>query len=116
MRVSDLMKLMPVCVQVLCLLCLLGCSESLESEEDDADDGGSVDVKLASAKLITQNTSFGLRLFREIAEHDTGVNIFISPISIEIALAMTYNGAAGETQRAMSEALGLEGLSLAEVK
>ena len=42
-------------------------------------------------------------------------NIFISPISIEIALAMTYNGAMEETQRAMAEAMSLKGLSLNEV-
>ncbi len=32
-----------------------------------------------------------------------------------LALAMTYNGAEGETRRAMADALGLQGMSLEEV-
>jgi serpin B len=75
-------------------------------------------AKIATAvdsRLIAANNDFGFRLFAQLVEQDTGKNVFVSPSSIAIALAMTYNGAAGTTQQAMAQTLGLEGLSLQEV-
>jgi serpin B len=65
-------------------------------------------------RLVVANTEFGFRLFAEVAELDRGKNIFLSPASVAMALAMTYNGARGATQEAMAETLGLEGMSLQE--
>lgn len=51
--------------------------------------------------------------FRLLAELNRGnENVFISPVSIELALAMTYNGAGGETKAAMAKALGVSELTL----
>src|SRR3954463_14401035 len=58
------------------------------------------------------STSFAFKLFAKLARQNSGKNIFISPTSIALALAMTYNGARGETQRAMAAALELGDLSL----
>jgi serpin B len=66
-------------------------------------------------RLVPANTTFGFRLFAEVAELDRGKNVFISPASIAMALAMTYNGARGGTQEAMAQTLGLVGMSLKEV-
>ena len=66
-------------------------------------------------ELVAANTRFGFKLFAEIAKQDAGKNIFISPFSVAMALAMTYNGASGETQRAMAETLELHGMSLDEI-
>ncbi|MBD2097150.1 serpin family protein [Trichocoleus sp. FACHB-591] len=66
-------------------------------------------------KLVTANTTFGFKLFAQALKADAGKNVFISPSSVAIALAMTYNGAKGETQQAMAKALELQGLSLADV-
>ncbi len=46
-------------------------------------------------KLVAANTFFGFKLFREILKQDSSKNIFVSPSSVAIALAMTYNGANG---------------------
>lgn len=70
---------------------------------------------MAKSEIVAANTRFAFKLYREIAEHDSGNNVFISPASIALALAMTYNGAAGETRRAMASVLELEGLSLEDV-
>jgi serine protease inhibitor len=74
------------------------------------------DLTPAEQELIESDNAFGLKLFREIhAQEDAGKNLFISPLSVAMALGMTYNGAAGATQEAMQETLELEGLSLEEV-
>ena len=67
------------------------------------------------ARLAAANLGFGLRLFKELAAEQPKGNVFISPTSIALALAMAYNGAAGETRTAMAQALGLQGLSIEEV-
>jgi serine protease inhibitor len=51
--------------------------------------------------------SFGLALLEQEAALTPKQNVFISPLSIFLALAMTENGAAGETKAAMRTVLGL---------
>ncbi|GAI67788.1 unnamed protein product [marine sediment metagenome] len=53
--------------------------------------------------LIKANTRFGFNIFKELILEDKDENIFISPLSILLALAMTYNGAVGNTNLAMAE-------------
>ena len=66
-------------------------------------------------EVISANTLFGFNLFSELVREDAGKNVFISPLSISIALGMTYNGAAGKTQEAMAKALELKGMKLEKI-
>ena len=66
-------------------------------------------------KVVAANTKFGFKLFSEVWKKDSKDNIFVSPSSVAIALAMTYNGASGSTQQAMAKALELQGISLEEI-
>jgi serine protease inhibitor len=49
--------------------------------------------------------SFASALFRDAAQHGSG-NVFVSPVSAGVALAMAYGGARGPTRAAMGRALG----------
>ncbi|HEY9868258.1 MAG TPA: serpin family protein [Candidatus Obscuribacterales bacterium] len=53
------------------------------------------------------STDFAFRLFSQATAERPSDNVFISPTSVEIALAMTVNGARGATKRAILGALGL---------
>ncbi|MDY7008127.1 MAG: serpin family protein [Cyanobacteriota bacterium] len=66
-------------------------------------------------KLVSANNKFAFQLFSEIHKSQTNENIFISPISIAIALSMTYNGARGKTQKTMAKTLNFQGMSLEEI-
>ncbi len=67
-------------------------------------------------KLIAADNEFGIDLFREVvANENEDSNIFMSPISVSIALAMTYNGAEGATKEAMENTLNKEGLTVEEI-
>jgi len=67
-------------------------------------------------KIVDANNKFGFKLFSEIAKQDGNAkNISVSPTSVAIALAMTYNGASGSTQKAMAKTLELQGISLPEL-
>jgi serine protease inhibitor len=71
--------------------------------------------EMLEESLVAANTRFAFKLFAELAQHERGKNIFISPASVFLALAMTYNGATGETQQGMAEVLELAGMSLDQV-
>lgn len=91
---------------------LLGC--------DDNDGGDPVDesfvrsdaVREASPEvtdteveqLAQDNRAFGVDLYHQIAATEDG-NLFCSPFSVSVALAMAYAGAQGETARQIRETL-----------
>ena len=55
------------------------------------------------AQLSGDNAAFGWEFYREIVED--GENLFFSPHSISVALAMTWAGARGNTETEMADAL-----------
>ena len=82
---------------------------------------GSTEDKISSQpasvekSLIQSNNRFGFKLFSEITGEEKDKNVFISPLSISMALTMTYNGTSGSTQEAMQKTLQLSGLTIEEV-
>ena len=90
------------------LLLLAGCDEmrlDMFDKKEPEPEIGSIDTD-----VVTANTQFGFNVFDEIRKTEQDKNIFISPFSISVALAMTLNGAAGETEQAMTNTLQLPGL------
>lgn len=65
--------------------------------------------------LISANTKFAFNLFRELAAEEGNKNIFVSPLSVSVALTMTYNGAGGTTKEAMAKVLEFGNMSLEKV-
>ena len=84
-------------------------------QDDIKNENSVIKVDEKSAQLIEANNDFGLDIFREIRSESEKENIMISPLSISVALAMTYNGAEGETKKEMEEALRVAGLSTDEI-
>ncbi len=69
------------------------------------------------AQLIEADNRFAIKLLKQATAdtRDTLPNLFVSPLSVAMALAMTYNGAAGTTEDSMRATLELDGMSVAEV-
>jgi len=72
-------------------------------------------VKKVDDRLIAATSRFSFKLYNQLLKQRTSRNVFVSPSSVILALAMTYNGADGETRQSMARALEIEGLSLQEV-
>ncbi len=94
---------------------LAGCLSDDGTEPDDtADDGidnpsgeprARPDIPEAElSALAADNAAFGMELYRRLGAEDAD-NLFLSPYSISVALAMTYAGARGETATQMEETL-----------
>lgn len=60
----------------------------------------------ASQQLIAGNTAFALALYQALKTPDA--NLFYSPYSLSLALAMTYAGARGNTETQMAQVLHFE--------
>lgn len=61
--------------------------------------------------LRAANQQFAFDIFRQLSKEDKNRNIFISPLSISVALSMAYQGAGGPTKAAMAETLGYGNMS-----
>jgi serine protease inhibitor len=66
------------------------------------------------AEVSPAMNDFGLRLLRTLTD-GSGANTIVSPLSVSLALAMTYNGASGATKGAMARTLGLAAINDEEV-
>ena len=56
---------------------------------------------------------FGIALLQKLAPQAKNQNVFISPLSVGMALAMAADGARGRTRAAIAKTLGVSGSSLA---
>jgi serpin B len=62
--------------------------------------------------FVSGTNAFGFKLLNELSKKDGDKNIFISPASVALALALANNGANGETQKAIATVLGTPSLDL----
>lgn len=76
---------------------------------------GDLQGKVLSGPLPERIDRLAFKLLNQVTKEDAGKNVFLSPASLEMALAMTMNGAGGETLAAMANAIELAGLSGDEV-
>ncbi len=64
--------------------------------------------KEADDIFLQNQMALALKLFSAVSQEKPGENVLISPLSIQLALAMTANGADGETLQQMQSLLGGE--------
>lgn len=62
--------------------------------------------RAADTEFVRSQMAFALKIFRSMAESDQKNNVLVSPLSIQLALAMTANGADGLTRAEMEALLG----------
>ncbi|MBO5034455.1 MAG: serpin family protein [Oscillospiraceae bacterium] len=101
-------------IATLALSLLMGCMAGytpripIETPATNEDDGGDI-LPIPPQPVLEKVTPNGLvlRLLELEKEKAPGGSVILSPLSIEMALAMASNGAAGEAKEAMETLLGL---------
>jgi serine protease inhibitor len=73
-----------------------------------------IQLTAKQSKRAEADNSFAFKMFREVSNHN-GDNAFFSPLSINIALGMLFNGASGDTHSEIVEALGIADFSETEI-
>lgn len=101
-------------------LMAIGCSEVPTSPSGDDGEpeiiAPPVIFDTPQAALINSQNRFGLKLFTSLNGFENpDKNLFISPLSVSMALGMTMNGAVGATREAMEQTLEYQGLSRDEI-
>lgn len=66
-------------------------------------------------QIATSSQSFGIDVFRNLVNNTSGKNVFISPLSLSMALAMTVNGAKDSTRSDMLYALDIPDTSVKQL-
>ena len=100
------------------VILLSGIQYSCENEDQDKPlpEPKQIEVDAPTLQLIGSGNQMGFELFKKIHDsQEPSQNTMISPVSVALALAMTYNGAEGDTKSAMEEALQLTGLSRQQI-
>lgn len=90
----------------LILVGLYGCSQKVSGEVLKSDKPRDTSPAVSEADLVSLvdgNNAFAFDLYQVLKKE--GSNLFYSPYSISEALAMTYAGAHGETEKDMAKAL-----------
>ncbi len=83
---------------------------------DPEPDPNEIELTQKGRVLVEADNLFGINLFKEVLQaEEPEKNVMISPLSVSLALAMTYNGADGDTKTAMEETLELAGLSTDQI-
>jgi serine protease inhibitor len=110
------MKLMQnLTILTICFLLFTQCDSNITGPEDPV---GELPRELTATEkmLIEADQSFSYDIFRRTVAWETEYeNLMISPLSISMALAMTLNGAEGQTYDDMREALYLSGMEIDEI-
>lgn len=99
-------KIIMFALMAIILLGLMACAQPVASEiiRSEKQRVTSPDVNEADLEtLVTGNSAFAFDLYQTLREEDG--NLFYSPYSISLALAMTYAGARGETAQQMADTL-----------
>lgn len=60
---------------------------------------------VSGENVVKKNNEFTFKIFKKIEEENQQKNTFFSPVSLSLALAMTYNGAENETKQAFENTL-----------
>ena len=105
-------------LSIISIVFLFNACELNKVEDEPLDKGNFVQITLPNGgqSLIESSNDFCLDVFKEIFSNSEKVeNIFISPLSLSMALSMTCNGASGNTLDSIIYALRLSDLSLDEI-
>ncbi len=89
--------------------------EKQQREADEAFPTPAEPIELKHAEKVATDNAFTFDLLRAVRQHAKGANIFISPLSVSMALNMTLNGAAGATADEMRAALHEAGYSQEDI-
>ncbi len=110
------MKQIIATLLIMMLIVTTACgANQTKPKPDNNKDESIMSTKQPTGLIINARTNFAFSLYPQVLQEQKDENIFVSPVSIMLALMMAYNGSDGETQAAMETALQLGEASLEEL-
>ncbi|WP_291125757.1 serpin family protein [Flavobacterium sp. UBA6031] len=79
------------------------------------EDAKPIALRIGLEKRVAQDNEFAFDLLKKTITSSGGTNVFISPLSVSIALGMVWNGANGQTKTEMETVLKMSGMSVTDI-
>lgn len=103
-------------IQVLLItLSVLSCTVQNDPIYQITKDAVPITLNSEQQKRINQDNEFAFDLLKNTIVSSGETNVFISPLSVSIALGMAWNGANGATKTEMETAMKMNGLSVSDI-
>ena len=99
-------------ILLVCISLLISCDNTNPLPDGTADP---INLTAVQKQRVAQDNEFAFDLMNRTMAGTSDENVFISPLSVSIALGMARNGAIGVTKTEMETALKMEGLTDAEI-
>ena len=99
-------------ILLVCISLLISCDNTNPLPDGTADP---INLTAVQKQRVAQDNEFAFDLMNRTMADTSDENVFISPLSVSIALGMARNGAIGVTKTEMETALKMEGLTDAEI-
>jgi len=104
-------------IHLLCIILLTACSSN--NQNDPAipvpANAKAIVLKTGMETRVNQDNEFAFDLLKKTITSSGETNVFVSPLSVSIALGMAWNGANGDTKTEMETALKMRGMSVADI-
>jgi len=100
---------------ILIVLFTAGCSRQNDLIIQVPDEAKTIQLTANQGKRVTQDNEFAFDLLKKTITASGETNVFVSPLSVSIALGMTWNGAIGTTKTEMEAALKMNGMSATDI-
>ncbi|HHT23033.1 MAG TPA: serpin family protein [Bacteroidales bacterium] len=102
--------------KLLSLLVVLALFVSCKNEVNPpVEDAQPIKLTAVQKQKVVQDNDFAFELMKQVLAETDESNVFISPLSVSIALGMTWNGAIGDTKTEMEKTLKMNGMSVNEI-
>ncbi|HZJ79955.1 MAG TPA: serpin family protein [Dysgonamonadaceae bacterium] len=93
------------------VLIFVSCEKSNLDKENKLPEPMKIQLRGSEASMQKSDQAFAFDFFAKVfdeEQNDNDENFMVSPFSLSMALAMTWNGSAGDTKTAMQNTLGFE--------
>ena len=100
---------------IVILLTAISCTNQNDPIAAIPTDAKPIVLKAGMEKRISQDNEFAFDLLKKTIAGFDQSNVFVSPLSVSIALGMAWNGANGQTRTEMETALKMSGMSVSDI-
>ncbi|HNX89163.1 MAG TPA: serpin family protein [Paludibacteraceae bacterium] len=99
-------------IAMLGLIVLAGCTNDTPSDQKEA---AKIELSTTQRQRVVQDNDFAFGLLRKTIEISEEKNVFMSPLSVSLALGMAMNGANGLTRSEIEQVLNFNGMTADEI-
>lgn len=101
--------------KILFALLVLALVGSCKNTNEPIEKAQTMELTQVQKTKASQDNNFAFELMKQTMANTDESNVFISPLSVSIALGMTWNGAVGNTKTEMEKTLNMSGMSVKEI-